>query len=92
MQELQLLKDKLDLLLKKYTAMQTENKLLKEANDSYEKQVIQLNEQLHKMEESLANVQMNQVVVDDGDKDTLRKQLDTVIGEIDKILTKINEE
>ena len=92
MQELQLLKDKLDMLLKKYTAMQTENKRLKEANDSYERQVIQLNEQLHKMEESLANVQMNQVVVDDGDKDTLRKQLDTVIGEIDKILTKINEE
>jgi cell division septum initiation protein DivIVA len=92
MQELQLLKDKLDLLLKKYTAMQTENKRLKEANDSYLKQVNQLNEQLHKMEESLANVQMNQVVVDNGDKDTLRKQLDTVIGEIDKILTKINEE
>jgi archaellum component FlaF (FlaF/FlaG flagellin family) len=91
MQELQLLKDKLDLLLKKYTAMQTENKRLKEANDSYFKQVNQLNEQLHKMEESLANVQMNQVVVDNGDKDTLRKQLDIVIGEIDKILTKINE-
>lgn len=91
MQELQLLKHKLDLLLKKHSALQAENTRLKETVDQHLKSIDTLNKQMSKMEQGLATAQIGNVTMGDVEKDSVRKQLDTVIGEIDKILTTLND-
>ncbi|MEI8279127.1 MAG: hypothetical protein WCG87_05135 [Bacteroidota bacterium] len=91
MQELQLLKHKLDLLIKKYSALQAENIRLKETIDQYLKSIDGLNKQMSKMEQGMATQQIGNVAMGVMEKESVRKQLDTVIGEIDKILTTLND-
>jgi predicted RNase H-like nuclease (RuvC/YqgF family) len=91
MQELQVLNDKLDILLKKYTALQAENKRLK-ATMSYQLQSIEsLNDKLNSLEENMLTIQVGRAVENSDDKDNMRKQLDNIIGEIDKILNALND-
>lgn len=91
MQELQLLNDKLDALLKKYTAVQAENLRLKEQAGQQLKEIETLHTKLAALEESAAARQINNSMADAKEKDAVRKQLDHVIGEIDKILTSLND-
>jgi predicted nucleic acid-binding Zn-ribbon protein len=91
MQELELLNNKLDLLLKKYAALQAENKSLKKTVSDQLKSIEKLNHKLASVEENMAAAQMGQSLGDNKDKDAMRKQLDTVIAEIDKILTTLND-
>ena len=91
MQELELLKGKLDMLLKKYAALQAENKSLKETIGSQQKSVDTLNSKLAGIEENMAHSHIGKTVADDSERIALRKQLDGVIGEIDKILTTLND-
>ncbi len=85
------MKHKLDLLLKKHSALQAENTRLKETVDQHLKSIDTLNKQMSKMEQGLATAQIGNVTMGDVEKDSVRKQLDTVIGEIDKILTTLND-
>jgi chromosome segregation ATPase len=91
MQELELLNGKLDTLLKKYAALQAENKNLKETIASRQKSVDTLNSKLASIEENMAHSHIGKTVGDDAERAALRKQLDGVIGEIDKILTTLND-
>lgn len=90
MQELDILNGKLELLLKKYAALQAENKSLQQTVAKNQKTVEQQQKQLAALEEKMLNTHIN-VVLNDDEKDAMRKQLDNVIGEIDKILTTIND-
>jgi len=91
MQELQLLNDKLDLLLKKYAALQAENKRLK-ATMSYQLQSIEsLNDKLTSLEQDMITIQVGRAVSGSKEKEGMRKQLDNIIGEIDKILNALND-
>lgn len=91
MQELQTLSDKLDLLLKKYGELQAENKRLKKTISDQLKSIEQLNGKFSELEDSMAAVHLGTSVLTVNDKVLVRKQLDTVIGEIDKILSTLND-
>ena len=92
MQELQLLNDKLEALLKKYAALQAENVRLKEQVGQQMRSIETLNTKLATLEESMLARQIGgSSVADDKEKQAVRKQLDNVIGEIDKILTSLND-
>ncbi len=90
MHELDTLNEKLDLLLKKYVALQAENKSLKETIGKQQKETAALNEKLVRLEEKNAHAGLSTALADE-DKDAMRKQLDSVIGEIDKILITLND-
>ncbi len=91
MHELELLSKKLDALLKKYTALEAENNSLKNTVAQKQQEITQLNSQLAKLEEQAGTTQIGKTVADDAERAALRKQLDGVIGEIDKILTTLND-
>ncbi|XZF15987.1 hypothetical protein ACTHGU_07605 [Chitinophagaceae bacterium MMS25-I14] len=91
MQELQLLNEKLDLLLKKYSGVQTENLRLQQVVARQLQLIEQLNLQLGELEERVEALQTGQVITGPDERAAVRQQLDTVIGAIDKILTTLND-
>lgn len=91
MQELQLLNDKLDVLLKKYITLQAENKRLKDTIDKQTESIQGLTGKLSDLEQNMVAVQIGKSVLSDEERIKMRKQLDNVIGEIDKILTTLND-
>ena len=91
MQELQLLNDKLDVLLKKYITLQAENKRLKDTIDKQTESIQGLTGKLSDLEQNMVAVQIGKSVLSDEERIKMRKQLDIVIGEIDKILTTLND-
>jgi cell division septum initiation protein DivIVA len=90
MQELRLLDEKLDLLLKKYAALQDENMRLRENVSEQLQAIEQLNARLAVLETDMLSAQ-SQAPAGNGDTAAIRKQLDNVIGEIDKILLTLHD-
>ncbi|HYD22412.1 MAG TPA: hypothetical protein VEB40_13110 [Flavipsychrobacter sp.] len=91
MQALQILTEKLDLLLKKYAELQAENKQLKKTISEQLKSIEQLNKKFELLEENMMAIQLGKNVLDNNGKLAMNKQIDTVIGEIDKILATLND-
>lgn len=91
MQELQLLSDKLDRLIKKYESVQAENASLKQTVSNQLKSIETLNSKLADLEDRLLAVQVGKAFATDKDKSSVRKQLDGIINEIDKILITLND-
>ncbi len=91
MQALQILTEKLDLLLKKYAELQAENKSLKKTIGEQLKSIEQLNKKFDSMEQNMAAIQLGKNFLDNNDKLAMTKQIDTVVGEIDKILATLND-
>ncbi len=91
MQELQLLNDKLDILLKKYTALQEENVRLKETVSRQTASIDGLNDQLSKLEQDMVAAQVSKSKLSNEEQKGMKKQLDHVIGEIDKILNTLDD-
>lgn len=89
-QELQLLNKKLDLLLKKYAALQTENAKLQQTIEDQKATIAQRNTRIEELEQILVAAQTAKSLTAE-DKEVMRKQLDSVIGEIDKILKTLND-
>lgn len=87
---MQLLNEKLDVLIKKYTAMKTENKQLKEAISQQLQSIEALNNKLALVEEQMLSVSIGNSASSDAEKASMRKQLDAVIIAIDKILVSLN--
>jgi len=91
MQELRLLDERLSSLLKKYAAIEAENKRLKQTVAQQLQSIEGLNKKLTELEEKMIAVQIGQSVLDSSEKTNMRKQLDGILGEIDKILTTLND-
>jgi hypothetical protein len=91
MQELQVLNDKLDVLLKKYNTLLAENERLKTTVSQQHQSIQSLNTNLASLEQSMTASQLGNNLTDDKEKAAMRKQLDNVIAEIDKILTTLND-
>ncbi len=91
MQELQQLNDKLDMLLRKFTALHAENTRLKSAAAKHLKTIESLNAKLDASEHNVTAAQIGKNVLSGEDKEVMRKQIDTVISEIDKILNTLDE-
>lgn len=86
-----MLSDKLDVLLERYEGLKAENKRLKTDMAAQLASIEKLNRKLAATEEKLMAVQMGNAVQGEPEKQALRRQLDTVIGEIDKILHTLND-
>jgi phage-related tail protein len=91
MQALQILTEKLDLLLKKYAELQAENKQLKKTIAEQTRSMEQLNKKFEALEENMVAIQLGKNFLDNNDKLAMTKQIDTVVGEIDKILATLND-
>ncbi len=91
MQELQLLKNRLDVLLKKYSAVEAENTRLRNTVAEQVVFIEKLNHKLGALEENMVAVQMGTSVFDGKEKEKMRKQIDTVISEIDHIMNSLND-
>ncbi|HXS36662.1 MAG TPA: hypothetical protein VN721_08175 [Flavipsychrobacter sp.] len=91
MHALQQLNDKLDELLKRYTALQTENKRLKKTVSQQIKVIDSLHEKLAAIEQNVTALHIGKSLEITDQKDAVKKQLDIVISEIDKILNTLND-
>lgn len=91
MQELGTLQEKLDALLRRFAALKAENGRLRDTVQSQARTIGQLGEQLGKAEQQLMAVQLGTAVLEPEEKEAMRRQLDQVIVEIDKILTSLND-
>jgi soluble cytochrome b562 len=91
MQALDTLNKKLDTLLRKYSALVSENKRLKETIAKQIKTEEKLNKKLASLEQSMVSVHLGKAVTNDDEQERMREQLDNVIAEIDKILNTLND-
>lgn len=91
MQELDLLNDRLELILKKYTALQAENKKLQQVIVQQRMSIEELNGKMGQLEEELLTSKTSSAIHDDNDKKVMKKQIDTLIGDIDTILATLND-
>ncbi len=91
MEALDTLNKKLDMLLKKHAALTAENKRLKETIAKQTKTEEKLNKKLASLEQGMVSVHLGSTVTDTEGQENMRKQLDNVIAEIDKILHTLND-
>lgn len=91
MQELTLLHSKLDKLLKKYAALQAEKESLQQVMHKQKDELQQLNKKVATLEDQLTTAQTADVLASKGDKNAMRKQLNSLIGDIDKLLASLND-
>jgi cell division septum initiation protein DivIVA len=91
MEALDQLGKKLDMLLKKYTALEAENKRLKQAVADQNKTVESLTKKLASLEQGMVSVRIGSPTENEEEKENMRRQLDSVITEIDKILNTLND-
>lgn len=91
MQELGMLQEKLDHLLRRYAALKTENGRLRDTVQGQARTIGQLEEQLAKAGQQIMAVQLGNTVLEPEEKEAMRRQLDQVIAEIDKLLTSLND-
>lgn len=91
MQALDELNRKLNTLIKKHTALEAENKRLK---DTIARQAVaedKLKKQVASLEQNMVSVNLGGTVSDVEEKDNMRRQLDGLIAEIDGLLNTLND-
>ena len=91
MESLHLLNSKLDILLKKYAALQADNVRLRATIDGQNKVIQRLNKKVSSLDQGMVSVHLGKAGIDPEDKEHMHRQLDTVIAEIDKILNNLND-
>ncbi len=91
MEGLDQLGKKLDMLLKKHTALEAENKRLKQIMAAQNKSVESLTKKVASLEQGMVSVRIGSATENEEEKDNMRHQLDSVIMEIDKILNTLND-
>ena len=91
MEALDQLGKKLDMLLKKHTALEAENKRLKQIMAAQNKSVESLTKKVASLEQGMVSVRIGSATENEEEKDNMRHQLDSVIMEIDKILNTLND-
>ncbi len=85
------LNSKLNTLLKKYTALEAENKRLKDTIARHAETEQALTRKLESLEQGMVSVHLGKAVDNDDEKENMRQQLDNVITEIDRILNTLND-
>lgn len=91
MQALDQLNKKLDQLLKKYAALEAENKRLKKTIAAQNVSLDDFGRKLTSLEKDLVSVHIGGTAGNEEEKENMRRQLDSVIAEIDKILNTLND-
>ncbi len=91
MKGLDILKERVDALLKSYAALLRERNALRKELKGKEQEQQELAERLRIAEEELLALQIGKAIPDTAARTRNRKKLDAVIGQIDKILTSLND-
>lgn len=91
MSGLDVLGERVKLLLKKYAALQSENKSLKKALAKSREELDVLKEQLEATRQETIATSIVKALPDKKERTVARKQIDAVINEIDKILINLND-
>lgn len=91
MQELDLLQNKLQLLLKKHQALKLENQRLKKTIVNQGEDIKSLNKKMEDIEQDRMLDQLGKKVLSNDEKKTMKKQISNVISEIDKLLHSLND-
>ena len=91
MKGLDTLKERVDALLKSYATLLRERNALRKDLKTKEQEQQELAERLRIAEEELLAVQIGKAIPDAAARTRNRKKLDAVIGQIDKILTALND-
>ena len=91
MEALDTLSKKIDTLLKKHAAVVAENNRLRDTVAAQTRTIGQLEQRLSSLDNNLVSVHLGCDGGNDEDKENMRRQLDTVIDEIDKILNTLND-
>ncbi|MBX2905860.1 MAG: hypothetical protein KF744_07475 [Taibaiella sp.] len=91
MQALDELNSKLNLLLRRYAALEQENKRLKETVAKQIATEASLKQRITTLEQDMVSVNLNDAVRDESEKENMRKQLDGLIAEIDGLLNTLND-
>ena len=93
MQEEQLkrIQNKLNLLLKRYSAIQQENSKLKEALDAAQKKNIAQEESMEKLKQQVDILKFSSAAMDDGEKKEFEKRINAYLKEIDKCIVMLGK-
>lgn len=91
MENLAILRERVDALLKRYAAVGQERDAIKKELAALKERYAELDAQLQQAESHLLAVQIGKVMPDEQSRAQSRRKLDAVIGEIDKILTTLND-
>lgn len=91
MQALDELNSKLNLLLRRYAALENENKRLKETVAKQLATEASLKQRITALEQDMVSVNLNDAVRDESEKENMRKQLEGLIAEIDGLLNTLND-
>ena len=91
METLSMLSDKLDQLLKKHAELEKENVRLRATIEGQNKAVQRLNKKVTSLDHGMVSVHLGKSEMSPEEKEDMRRQLDGVISEIDKILTTLND-
>jgi predicted RNase H-like nuclease (RuvC/YqgF family) len=85
------LNKKVDVLLKKYTALEAENQRLRDTIARHGRVEEELRKKIESLEQSMVSVHLGKTEISEDEKQNMRTQLDNVITEIDKILNTLND-
>jgi|GEM_PF-467407 hypothetical protein len=91
MHEIETLHERLNLLLKRYGQLQQENSKLKKTVSEQLNTLDVLNKKMILLEENMLALQISKKGESPEDSVLLRKQIDNVIAEIDKILETLHD-
>ena len=91
MDGIEILQDRVSALLKRFSAVMRERDGLKKELEELRAENDDLRSRLNRAEEHTLALQIGKSMPDESAKAQARKQLDAVIGEIDKILTTLND-
>ena len=88
-QHLKRIQDKLQLLLKKYTALQKENNYLKEKLDKTEQQAAQHQKNIDHLKQQVSILKLNAGEMSGSDKKEFETRINNYIKEIDRYIALI---
>jgi len=91
MEALHTLNDKLDVLIKRYSSAQDEIKRLRTIVEGQNSTIDSLSKKVKTLESGVATAQLGKKIAELGNKTDVRKQLDAIILEIDKIMITLND-
>jgi soluble cytochrome b562 len=91
MEVLNELNSKVNLLLKRYAMLEAENKKLKATIEALSEKEKHMVAHIASLQDRMVSVNLNGTVTDDSEKAEMRKQLDILIGDIDRILNTLND-
>ena len=91
METLELLHGKLDQLIKRHNTLEADNKRLRATIDGQNKVIQRLHKKVNTLEAGMVSVHLCTADLTEEGKEDMRRQLDGVISEIDKILNTLND-